>query len=113
MAGTENPRFPQAASFDPRTIDWKDSRSAVSFVDTDGDNVQWLQGNFFGNDSYWGNAERGKIPFGWSVCFDQLAQLCPEAIENPLATRTTNDSLIEWGGGYYYPDHFGSRTSAW
>jgi hypothetical protein len=114
MAGTEKPGLSKATSFDPRTIDWNDSRSAVSFIDTDGDNVQWLEGNFFGNESYWGNSERGKIPFGWSCCFDQLAQLCPEAIEYALATRTTNDWFIEWGGGYYYPDHFGrGRTNRW
>ena len=114
MAGTEKLDLPKAKSFDPRTIDWNDSRSAVAFIDTDGDNVQWLEGNFFGNDSYWGNPERGKIPFGWSCCFDQLAQLCPQAIEYALATRTTNDWFIEWGGGYYYPDRFGrERTNRW
>jgi hypothetical protein len=61
-----------------------------------------------------GNPERGKIPCGWSGCFDQLAQLCPQAIEHALATRTPNDWFIEWGGGYYYPDHFGrQRTNRW
>jgi len=114
MAGTEKLNLPKATSFDPRKIDWNDSRSAISFIDTDGDNVQWLEGNFFGNDGYWGNSERGKIPFGWSCCFDQLAQLCPQAIEYALATRSTNDWFIEWGGGYYYPDHFGlQRTNRW
>ena len=109
MAGTEKLYLPKAMGFDPRTIDWNDSRSAIAFIDTDGDNVQWLEGNFFGNDSYWGNSERGKIPFGWSCCFGQLAQLCPEAIEYALATRSSNDWFIEWGGGYYYPDQFGSQ----
>ena len=114
MARTEKLDLPKATGFDPRTIDWNDSRSAVSFIDTDGDNVQWLEGNFFGNASYWGNPERGKIPFGWSCCFDHLAQLCPEAIEYAEATRTTNDWFIEWGGGYYYPDRFGcGRTNRW
>jgi hypothetical protein len=114
MAGTEKLTLPKVKHFDPRTIDWKDARSAVSFIDTDGDNVQWLEGNFFGNHDYWGNAERGKIPFGWSCCFAHLAQLCPQAIDYALATRSTNDWFIEWGGGYYYPDQFGrSRTNRW
>ena len=114
MAGTETSDLPKAAAFDPGKIDWTDARSAVAFIDTDGDNVQWLEGNFFGNPSYWRNAQRGKIPFGWSVCFDQMAQLCPQAIEYALDTRTANDSFIEWGGGYYYPDHFGcERTNRW
>lgn len=114
MAGTEKLKSPKATGFNPGTIDWSDSRSAVAFIDTDGDNVQWLEGNFFGNGSYWGNTERGKIPLGWSVCFAQLAQLCPQAIEYALDTRTTNDWFMEWGGGYYYPDHFGrERTNRW
>ena len=114
MAEIEKTDLPKMKSLDPRTIDWTDSRSAVAFVDTDGDNVQWLEGNFFGNESYWGNSERGKIPFGWSCCFDHLAQLCPQAIEYALATRSPNDWFIEWGGGYYYPDRFGRlRNNRW
>ena len=114
MADTTATSLPKLKSFDPRTIDWADSRGAVAFISTDGDNVQWITGNFFSNASYWGNPERGKIPFGWSCCFDHLAQLCPEAIEQAVASRTTNDCLIEWGGGYYYPDRFGRlRTNRW
>jgi hypothetical protein len=115
MAGTANPEGPVTKRISPATIDWRDRRSAVSFIETDGDNVQWFQGNFFrGSRSYWHNPERGKIPFGWSCCFAQLAQLCPEAIEYAQATRSANDSFVEWGGGYYYPDHFGlNRTNRW
>jgi len=115
MAGSEKLELPKLKSLDPATIDWSDSRSAVSFVSTDGDNVQWIQGNFFhGNDCYWSNPERGKIPFGWSCCFAHLAQLCPQAIEYALATRTPNDWFIEWGGGYYFPDRFGRmRPNRW
>jgi hypothetical protein len=114
MAGTEAMTLPKMKSLNPGTIDWNDARSAVAFVDTDGDNVQWLAGNFFSNASYWADPQRGKIPFGWSCCFDQLAQLCPEAIGYGLATQSTNDSLIEWGGGYYYPDDFGrQRANRW
>ena len=115
MAGTAKPEAPKAQRLDPVTIDWSDRRSAVSFIGTDGDNVQWFEGNFFrGSESYWNNPDRGKIPFGWSCCFAHLAQLCPEAIEYARATRSPNDSFIEWGGGYYYPDRFGSnRTNRW
>ena len=114
MADTIATHAPKLKRFDPKAIDWTDLRSAVAFISTDGDNLQWVTGNFFSNTSYWGNPGRGKIPFGWSCCFDQLAQLCPEAIEYAVETRTTNDSIIEWGGGYYYPDRFGTqRTNRW
>jgi hypothetical protein len=111
MAGTESAPQPKVPDFDPRAIDWNDGRSAVSLVCTDGDNVQWYQGGFLSSESYWGNKDRGKIPFGWSCCFSQLAQLCPEATQYAIETRTPNDSFIEWGGGYYYPDLFATNRS--
>jgi hypothetical protein len=117
MTGAEKTIQAKVHAFDPRKIDWDDQRSAVSFVSTDGDNVQWFEGNFFSGgegSSYWGSPERGKIPFGWSCCFSQLAQLCPGAIDYALATQSPNDGFIEWGGGYYYPERFGrSRPARW
>ena len=117
MAGTETTGPSPARSFDPATIDWNDKRSAVSFISTDGDNVQWFEGNFFRSGeskSYWSNPERGKIPFGWSCCFAHLAQLCPEAIDYAVSTQLPNDGFIEWGGGYYFPDLFGiDRADRW
>ena len=117
MAGTERAEPAKVRSFDPRTIDWKDRRSAVSFVESDGDNVETAEGSFFrGREgrSYWGNPDRGKIPFGWSCCFAHLSQLCPEAIDYAVATQSPNDWFLEWGGGYYYPDLFGlERTNRW
>jgi hypothetical protein len=117
MAGTETMEPQKAPDFDPRTIDWNDRRSTITFISSDGDNVQWLQGNFLGKGQgiyYWSNPQRGTIPFGWSCCFSQLAQLCPETMNIALATQSPNDSFIEWGGGYYYPDLFGDgRKDRW
>ncbi|HEX2853075.1 MAG TPA: hypothetical protein VHO24_07550 [Opitutaceae bacterium] len=117
MAGTEKIEPGRVKPLDPRTLDWTDARSAVSFISTDGDNVQWFAGNFFRSRegaSYWGNPLRGKIPFGWSCCFAHLTQLCPEATDYALATQTANDSFVEWGGGYYYPELFGAdRANRW
>jgi hypothetical protein len=106
-----------AKNFNPRTIDFNDARSAVSFVDTDGDNVDWSEGDFFrssNSKNYWASPYRGKLPFGWTCCFAHLAQLCPEAIDYAVATQSPNDSFIEGGGGYYYPDLFGlKRSNRW
>ncbi len=117
MAGTEEASQSKAKSFDLQTIDWNDTRSAVSFVDTDGDNVDWSEGDFFRarfSTNYWANSNRGKFPFGWSCCFAHLAQLCPEAIDYAVGTQSPNDSFLESGGGYYYPDRFGlKRPNRW
>jgi hypothetical protein len=114
MAGSELIPPPRVRGFDPKTIDWNDRRSGVCFVGSDGDNVQWVTGSFFGNPSYWSSPDRGKIPFGWSLCPAQLAQLCPPAIDRAAATQKANDRFIEWGGGYYYPDLFATeRPDRW
>lgn len=112
MAGSEHHPIAIKKTFDHQNINWNDHRSSISFIITDGDNVQWLQSSFFhGNNSYWNNPQRGKIPFGWSCCFAHLAQLCPVAMEYAWNTQTRNDHFIEWGGGYYYPDLFGVARS--
>ena len=114
MSGSENIQPTAAPSLNPNSIDWSDNRSAISFIQTDGDNVQWLQGNFFHHSSYWADPSRGKIPFGWSTCFAHLTQLSPHAIDFAVQSAKTNDWFIEWGGGYYYPDRFGSaRNNRW
>jgi hypothetical protein len=114
MAGSDREAVSPAKPLDPRTLDFNDRRSAVSFVCTDGDNVQWYEGSFFRNESYWGSPDRGRIPFGWSCCFSQLAQVCPQAMEYAVQTRSPNDWFVEWGGGYYYPDLFAlERPNRW
>jgi hypothetical protein len=114
MAGSSATAPPAPRDVDPGQIDWSDNRSAVSFVCSDGDNVQWLQTSFFGNGSYWGHADRGRIPFGWSTCFAHLSQLCPQAVHHAVATQSPNDGFLEWGGGYYYPDLFAlERPDRW
>ena len=114
MAGSEAAKQAKVKRFDPRQIDWNDRRSGVSFIASDGDNVQFFEGGFFSDKSYWGNKQRGAIPFGWSCCFAHLSQLAPAAVEYAASSATANDSFIEWGGGYYYPDLFAAeRPDRW
>jgi len=82
----------------------------VSFILTDGDNVQWLMLNFCkGGEAmqYWASPARGKIPFGWTTCAADLLQLCPYTLDYLRDTATPNDDFLLYGGGYYYPDWFG------
>ena len=115
MAGADDYALPSYNKLDPRKINWNDKRSGVSFVESDGDNTQWYMGGFFqDNPQYWSSPERGQIPFGWSCPFDHLQQLCPEAMETMIQSKGPNDHFIEWGGGYFYPNHFGAkRNNRW
>ena len=107
MAGSQQQKSLQADASTRGPSIFDDHRSAVSFVSTDGDNVQWYEGGFFrSNGSYWRSPDRGRIPFGWSCCFWHLAQLCPQVMDYAVETRSDNDWFVEWGAGYYYPDLF-------
>jgi len=93
-----------------RDLKWEDDVHYVSYLLTDGDNVQWLMGNFLNGPegpSYWGNPERGKAPFGWTFPLADLRQLCPYTLDMLFSTATPNDGLVLMSGGYYYPDAFG------
>ena len=115
MADAATAKASRIVHMDPKEIDWKDQRSAVSFVITDGDNVQWYECDFFlTNADFWNSPSRGSIRFGWSNCFSHLTQLAPLIVDYALETRTPVDEFIEWGGGYYYPDVFAaSRPNRW
>jgi hypothetical protein len=95
------------ARVDPRRIRWDDKRHAVAFALSDGDNVQWLMGNYCSHKSYWANANRGRFPFGWGLCLADLAQACPPVLEHLRAGQPTGASMILHGGGYYYADLLG------
>ena len=110
-AGTEAAPTKRVRSVDPRQISWDDSRHQVAFVMSDGDNVQWLMGSFlrYTERSYWNSPAHGRFPFGWTGCLTHLRQLCPQAIDYLVETQPAQSSVLEMGGGYYYPDRFGAR----
>jgi hypothetical protein len=97
-------------TLDPESIDYNRGRHFVSFFMTDGDNVQWTLGNFLSSRdrTYWDNPLHGRFPFGWTTCTGHLAQLCPPALDLLTQTKPLGTSLIEYNGGYYYPDLFGA-----
>lgn len=96
-------------------LDWGEGRHHASFMMSDGDNVQWLMGNFTGGSeapSYYGSPLRGRAPMGWGVCAPSLAQLSPRTLAEVLGRATRSDDFALFsGGGYIYPDLFGQARS--
>lgn len=92
-------------------LEWEDDVHYASFLMSDGDNVQWLMGGF--TDDYrqlwWNDSNRGSFAMGWTCCYMDLVQLCPYAMEYLIESSTSNDDLILYGGGYYYPELFGKK----
>ncbi len=99
---------PTAEKDDPNT-------RYVSFIMSDGDNVQWLMLNFCEGPEakqYWASPGRGRIGLGWTLCAADLLQLCPYTLDYLRDTATPNDDFLLFGGGYYYPDWFGKDRGA-
>ncbi len=88
------------------------ARHYVNFTITDGDNIQWVMGNFqegAEGPSYYGNPRRGQVPFTWGLPAAGLAQLSPRTLQDVLAAATPNDDFVLYnGGGYFYPDLYGA-----
>ena len=96
---------PRLKSFDPGAIDPNEKRSAVAFVISDGDNLQWAMGGFFGNPNYWASPDHGKFPIGFGLPYHNLTDVCPEALAHAVATQPDATSVIETSG-YIFPDTF-------
>lgn len=88
-------------------LTWQDDVHYATYLMSDGDNVQWVMGNFVRGPeaaSYYGNPRRGEAPLGWTLPTMDLAQCSPYTLEDIVRSATPNDAFVLFGGGYYYPD---------
>lgn len=63
----------------------------VTFVMTDGDNLQWLLSDFATDPNFWASPARGTVPLGWTVA-PVTADLAPSVLSHlyASASRPTN-----------------------
>ncbi len=110
--------IPRAKVTSPRAglsfadLRWESGVHYATFIMSDGDNVQWLMGNFTGGSegsSFYDSTARGRFPFGWTINYPNLAQLCPYVLEDLFAHATPRDDFVCYGNGYMYPDLFGEK----
>jgi hypothetical protein len=80
------------------------NKHTVSFMLTDGDNLQWTLGPWSTSQQWYGSPQRGAFPMGWTVS-PAIVDLAPAAMRHILETKTKNDELISGpsGYGYVYP----------
>lgn len=91
---------------------WRTGVHYVTFLMSDGDNVQWMMGNFAGGSEgrhYYESPWRGRFAMGWTFPYVDLAQLCPYVLMDLFRRASPRDDFVLFGGGYYYPDRFGTR----
>eukprot|EP00042_Codosiga_hollandica_P045902 m.473448 g.473448 ORF g.473448 m.473448 type:complete len:524 (+) comp57125_c0_seq4:33-1604(+) len=87
----------------------------VTFIFTDGDNIDWMLNGFASIPTWYGSPERGQIPLGWTIS-PALSALAPALLEsiirNESVTHTGKDVFIasSSGVGYAYPSQIGDMT---
>ncbi len=79
----------------------------LSFILSDGDNVQWAIGNYCSQRNLWDSPSRGAIPFGWSLPLVDLAQANPWQLQWMDKKARPSDQLFQYGLGYFYLDEYG------
>ncbi len=88
----------------------------VCFVMTDGDNIQWMGGDFEYSRNWYANPHRGEYNLGWTIS-PALAELGPTMMkhiyDSAATTSTGRDGFIAApsGMGYSYPDLFSQPDS--
>jgi len=97
-------------SFDPAKINWDDKRRTISFMLSDGDNTGWVMNSFW-KAPYYGSKRTGSFPMGFSVAMAQLCRMAPVVMDHLAETQPENVSLVEFSGGYFYPDLFAEEQS--
>lgn len=92
---------------DVSKINFGDSPHYVSFVMSDGDNVQWAI-NSFDSKNYFDSPDidKTKVSFGYPLL--NLSMMNPAQHQYLMGIHNVNATVIEaLGGGYYYADNFG------
>lgn len=111
-AGAENARLAKVKTIDPKSIDFNDNSHHHSFIMSDGDNMQWTIGAFVNNNEFWGSPVHGEFPMGFTSCPVNISMMAPDAYNELIATQPPNTTVIEYGGGYQYPDVFAVEKGA-
>lgn len=98
-------------SLDLQTIDWDDTAPCHAFVMSDGDNMQWTFGGFIHSADYWANRYNSRLPMSFTSCAVNLSMAAPDVLHVLAASQSPHTSVVEYGGGYYYPDLFASKRA--
>lgn len=86
----------------------QDNMHYVSFVMSDGDNIQWMLNDLADKGKPWfGNPNRGNFDMGWAVS-PSMMDLAPTVLERFYQDGTKKDNFVVGpsGGGYMYPSMY-------
>ena len=61
------------------------------------------------NDEYWASKYSGMVSMSYTSCAANLSMSAEDPLDMLIRTQPDRSSVVEYGGGYYYPDLFAAR----
>jgi hypothetical protein len=109
LSGITEPSLFQNTHIDPTL---EENVHYVTFLMTDGDNIQWILGGFQSDSRWWGSPNRGNFNMGWGMS-PSLIDLAPSVLKwyyGDASSGTYKDYFVVGpsGGGYMYPSRYPS-----
>ena len=94
-------------TINPLDLKWENNAHYTSFILSDGDNVQWTVNDFIYNPGFWGDENRGAIPFGWGLPVVNEADINLLTLYTIAREKTENDYIMAGGiNGPIYIDEY-------
>jgi hypothetical protein len=95
----------------PHYYDYDSESHFVSFLMSDGDNVQWMMNNFL-NNTYFLSTANNETQMSFGVPLANLSMMAPQQMRKIFDNQGLSNTVVEFGGGgYYYPDNFAENKN--
>ncbi len=104
----------QQTSTDPETLETENVHY-VTFIWTDGDNIQWTSGDFATNPKYWASESRGEQSIGWGIN-NMLYEAAPSTLEYFYETAANNENAKDYfvvGPHFAYATQYKETLNEW
>lgn len=108
LSGIRHSRLTQRASQEAPEVE-PDTHHA-SFLITDGDNIQWMLGDFQSSTNWFASPQRGSVDLGWGIS-PSLIDVAPSVMRWYYDHASVDDHRDRFvagpsGGGYLYPSMY-------
>ncbi len=106
--------FLQQTETDPETL-VTENKHYVTFIWTDGDNIQWTNLNFGHHPTYWASSSRGKLDMGWGIN-NLLYEVAPTTMEYYYETASNTEEGKDYfvvGPHFAYAEYFHPTLPEW
>lgn len=101
-----------AKVLNPQFIDFEEEgKKYVSYYLSDGDNVQWMMGEF-DKSEYYTHPEANEMKMAFGLPVDNLSMMAPAMMQSLFDRQGPKTSLVQtFGGGYTYADNLGETAN--